>query len=120
MHHGDEAKTERQFAAQTAWDDTMAESIVNYLVQHPNHQIMHTAGRFHVMDGLGTASRIKARNPKLQVDLVTPVTKNDDVTVGSVDYRVEMMSLPKSYVQKDKMMAAMKMIQQRNSNLKCY
>ncbi|WIH20072.1 ChaN family lipoprotein [Photobacterium damselae] len=120
MHHGDEAKTERQFAAQTAWDDTMAESIVNYLVQHPDHQIMHTAGRFHVMDGLGTASRIKARNPKLQVALVTPVTKNDDVTAGSIDYRVEMMSLPKSYVQKDKMMAAMKMIQQRNSNLKCY
>ncbi|WP_036818828.1 ChaN family lipoprotein, partial [Photobacterium sanctipauli] len=29
MHHGDEEKTKRQFAAQTAWDDTMAESMVN-------------------------------------------------------------------------------------------
>jgi len=62
MHHGDEAKTQHQFAAQTTWDDTMAESMVNYLAQHPDKQIIHMAGRFHVAEGLGTASRIKARN----------------------------------------------------------
>ncbi len=31
MHHGKPEQTEKQFAAQVTWDETMAESIVNYL-----------------------------------------------------------------------------------------
>ncbi|PSU50832.1 hypothetical protein C9J12_02325 [Photobacterium frigidiphilum] len=120
MHHGDEAKTQRQFAAQTAWDDTMAESMVNYLAKHPGKQIIHVAGRFHVAEGLGTASRIKARNPELNVVMVTPVTEQSNIAEDAPDYRVNVMPLPKGYVSKDKMMAAMKGISGRNKELKCY
>ncbi|PSW04058.1 ChaN family lipoprotein [Photobacterium lipolyticum] len=120
MHHGDEAKTQHQFAAQTAWDDTMAESMVNYLAQHPGKQIIHVAGRFHVAEGLGTASRIKARNPGLDVVMVTPVTETSRLSAQAPDYRVNVMPLPEDYVNKDNMMAAMKGLHGRNYDLKCH
>lgn len=119
MHHGDEAKTRRQFAAQTAWDDTMAESMVNYLARHPDQQIMHIAGRFHIAEGLGTASRVRSRNPELKVVMVTPVTKQGQLAAQAPDYRVSMQPLPAGYVDRDKMMAAMSQIHTRNDALEC-
>ncbi|MEJ2762790.1 ChaN family lipoprotein [Photobacterium sp. MCCC 1A19761] len=120
MHHGDEAKTRRQFAAQTAWDDTMAESMVNYLARHPGKQIMHIAGRFHVAEGLGTASRIQSRNPKLKVVMVTPITEQTEWNAQAPDYRVTLQPLPTAYIDQDKMMAAMGQIHRRNDSLQCY
>ncbi|MGF1690300.1 ChaN family lipoprotein [Photobacterium kagoshimensis] len=120
MHHGDEAQTKRQFAAQTAWDDTMAESMVDYLASHPNTQILHTAGRFHVEEGLGTASRILSRNPNLKVVMVTPVSSETVLKQGAPDYQVEMQPLPKQYMSKEKMIAAMTKIHSRNQSLQCY
>ncbi|QUJ68170.1 ChaN family lipoprotein [Photobacterium sp. GJ3] len=119
MHHGDEAQTERQFAAQTSWDDTMAESMVNYLQTHPGHQILHVAGRFHTAEGLGTASRILARNPALNVVMVTPVTKDSPLSAGAPDYQVEVQPLPPRYVQEANMKAAFAQMGQRNSQLQC-
>ncbi|WP_299021400.1 ChaN family lipoprotein [uncultured Photobacterium sp.] len=120
MHHGDEAKTQRQFAAQTAWDDTMAESMVNYLALQPGKQIIHIAGRFHVAEGLGTASRIQARNPDLEVIMVTPITDSSVLPESAPDYRVQVMPLPTNYVDRDKMMADMGRIHSRYTTLKCY
>lgn len=120
MHHGDEAKHQRQFAAQTTWDDTMAESMVNYLALKPNRQIMHIAGNFHVEGGLGIASRIKRRNPQLKVMMVTPVTETSQLPESAPDYRVQVMPLPANYVDRDKMIEAMKKVHIRNKNLQCY
>ncbi|MEC6882280.1 ChaN family lipoprotein [Photobacterium piscicola] len=120
MHHGDEAQTKRQFAAQTTWDDTMAESMVDYLKQHPQQQIIHIAGRFHTAEGLGTASRIQARNPKLKIMMVTPISNQVTLHANAPDFTVKMQPLPQRYVQKDKMMAAMTAMGKRNSDLKCY
>ncbi len=98
----------------------MAESMVNYLALHPTKQIIHVAGRFHVAEGLGTASRIAARNPDLNVMMVTPVTSESDLSESAPDFRVEVMALPKSYIDNDKMMAAMSKIHGRNNTLKCH
>ncbi|MBM7456423.1 putative iron-regulated protein [Oceanisphaera litoralis] len=75
-HHG-QAPTEFQFAAQTSWDDTMAESIDRYLQTRPGHRVMLTVGRFHIGDGLGTALRLQQRAPGLKVVLIYPVTANE-------------------------------------------
>lgn len=120
MHHGDEEKHLRQFAAQTAWDDTMAESLVNYSALYPHRQIMHIAGNFHIEEGLGIASRIKARNPKLKVMLVTPVTETSPLPDSAPDYRVEVMPLPVNYVDKERMIADLKRIHNRKRDLQCY
>ncbi|MFP2768462.1 ChaN family lipoprotein [Oceanisphaera sp. KMM 10153] len=75
-HHG-QAPTEFQFAAQTGWDDTMAESINRYLQAHPGHRVMLTVGRFHIGDGLGTARRLQQRAPGLKIVLIYPVTTGE-------------------------------------------
>ncbi|WP_417613910.1 ChaN family lipoprotein [Oceanisphaera sp.] len=75
-HHG-QAPSEQQFAAQTTWDDTMAESIQLYLQQHPGHSMMLTVGRFHIAEGLGTAQRLQQRNPRLNIVLIYPVTADE-------------------------------------------
>ena len=75
-HHG-QAPSEQQFAAQTSWDDTMAESMANYLVAHPTHGVMLTVGRFHINEGLGTVARLQQRNPQLKIALIYPVTSNE-------------------------------------------
>jgi len=41
MHHGDADGNARRFAAQTSWDDTMAESMVDYL----RHSRWHSSCR---------------------------------------------------------------------------
>ena len=74
MHHGDADSNARRFAAQTSWDDTMAESMVDYLGKHPGRRIMHIAGNFHVEGGSGIASRIASRNPALKVALIITQT----------------------------------------------
>ncbi|MFM4703312.1 ChaN family lipoprotein [Aeromonas bivalvium] len=97
LHHGDADGNARRFAAQTSWDDTMAESMVDYLASHPGRRIMHIAGNFHVEGGLGLASRIASRNPALKVSLVVPVTTAEPVPGRAPEVRVTMAPLPKRW-----------------------
>ncbi|MFQ2369668.1 ChaN family lipoprotein [Aeromonas enteropelogenes] len=94
MHHGDADSNARRFAAQTSWDDTMAESMVDYLASHPGRQIMHIAGNFHVEGGLGLASRIASRNPALKVALIVPQTGDTPAAGRPADVTVTVMPLP--------------------------
>ncbi|MCC4263255.1 ChaN family lipoprotein [Oceanimonas baumannii] len=84
---------EHQFAAQTAWDDTMAESMAAYLATHPGHRIMLTVGRFHIADGLGTAQRLKARMPALNIALIYPVLSGE-ATPDAPLWSLKVQALP--------------------------
>lgn len=103
MHHGKPEQTEKQFAAQVTWDETMAESIVNYRQQHPNTQVIHVAGKFHIEQGLGTAHSILRRDPYLKVVVISPVSSVDEQ--GS-DYQLLVLEPPVRYVQKSNQMKA--------------
>jgi uncharacterized iron-regulated protein len=52
---------ERFFAAQVLWDETMAESIVQFQQQHPDDQILVIAGQGHVVYDYGIPSRVARR-----------------------------------------------------------
>jgi uncharacterized iron-regulated protein len=60
---------ERMFAAQASKDDTMAESIAEHLQQagDPLPLVLVACGRFHSDYGLGTAERLRARLPELDL-----------------------------------------------------
>ncbi|CAH1212232.1 Uncharacterized iron-regulated protein [Vibrio harveyi] len=116
MHHGKPEQTEKQYAAQVTWDETMADSIVKYLAKHPDNQVVHVAGKFHTEDGLGTAASILRRNPDLKVVVITPTA---EVTSESSDYQLEVLSPPVRYVQDANRMAAYKHLATRNSDLQC-
>ncbi|WP_043993700.1 ChaN family lipoprotein [Moritella sp. PE36] len=122
MHHGDESQNEHKFASQVTWDETMAESIVNYLATNPHKQVMHIAGKFHTENGLGTAASILARAPELNVVIVTPVNVNSAMTstaTSSSDYRLQVITPPKKFVKEANMMASFKGLSKRNDKLTC-
>ncbi len=119
IHHGDADGNARRFAAQTSWDDTMAESMVDYLRSHPGQRIMHIAGNFHVEGGLGLASRIASRNPALKVALVVPETeaqRDAHATSGrTADIRVRISPLPERWLNADEMKQDMIALHQSRS-----
>ncbi|MCS0029076.1 ChaN family lipoprotein [Vibrio alginolyticus] len=116
MHHGKPEQTEKQFAAQVTWDETMAESIVNYLNAKPGAQVVHVAGKFHTEQGLGTATSILSRNPSLKVVVISPT---DNVLADNTDYQLEVLAPPVRYVQDAHRMAAYQHLTKRNSDLQC-
>lgn len=76
--HGgmDEAVMDRFFAAQCIKDDTMAESIARRLACDPGDPpvVIHWNGRFHSDYGLGTVERLRARQPDLNIAVVSMLT----------------------------------------------
>ncbi|MDV6251603.1 ChaN family lipoprotein [Vibrio sp. EA2] len=116
MHHGEPAQTEKQYAAQMTWDETMAESIVNYLAKHQGTQVVHVAGNFHTEGGLGTATSILNRNPNLKVVIISPTP---DITSDSTDYQLEVLAPPIRYVQDSNRMKAFSHLIKRNTDLEC-
>ncbi|HAS8473890.1 TPA: hypothetical protein I7766_15630 [Vibrio vulnificus] len=116
MHHGKPEQTEKQFAAQVTWDETMAESIINYHQQNPNTQVIHVAGKFHIEQGLGTAHSILRRDPSLKVVVISPVSTIDEQ--GS-DYQLLVLEPPVRYVQKSNQMKAFQDLKKRNDDLTC-
>lgn len=119
MHHGDEEQTERQYAAQISWDETMAESIVNYLKKNPTSKVMHIAGSFHIQQGLGIKSSILKRNPTLNVVVITPQSITELSPKSGTDYQLAVLAPPVRYVKMENRMAAYHSIKKRNHQLEC-
>ncbi|GAK84972.1 uncharacterized iron-regulated protein [Vibrio ponticus] len=116
MHHGEPEQTEKQFAAQMTWDETMAESIVQYLSNHPNHKVMHIAGKFHVEDGLGTKASILRRNSALEVLVITPTA---NPTSDASDLQLHVLPPPERYIQQENRIKAYQSMSHHRSGLEC-
>lgn len=87
----------KMFGSQLTWDATMAESMVLYKTQHPNAKIMHVAGLFHVVGGLGTGAEMLKLMPDLNIAYISASSKESPL-VGGVDYRLKVQSLPPLYL----------------------
>ncbi|HEY7867554.1 MAG TPA: ChaN family lipoprotein [Psychromonas sp.] len=119
MHHGDAAQNKQQFAAQMTWDETMAESIVRYLDVHPDKQVMHIAGTFHVENGLGIAASILRRKANLKIVIVAPVDVDRALGQEAGDYRLQVISPPQQFVKNENRRTYFKSLSVRNKNLQC-
>jgi uncharacterized iron-regulated protein len=88
-HGGSDGKAkqrmENNFAAQVTRDDTMAESIANFLQANPGYHVLHVTGAFHVAEKLGTIERLKLRAPQRRIALVMPVQASADSVVLKPD-----------------------------------
>ena len=116
MHHGSPSQNENYYAAQVTWDETMGESIVNYLNNHKDAQVMHIAGDFHVKNGEGIARVIKRLAPELNVVWISPVT---NVQANQSGYQLQVNPLPTRYVQKEHQQAAFKALGKRGEQTAC-
>lgn len=64
-HHGGHGHSgpsfENFFAAQVLWDETMAESVANYVIDSPDTQVIVLAGEGHIVFDFGIPSRVERR-----------------------------------------------------------
>ena len=61
------------YKAQCLKDDTMAESINNYINAHKNIKVLHMQGAFHGNKHLGVVEKLHKLNPNLKILVITPV-----------------------------------------------
>ena len=131
--HGKDPKTGavteqvmRSFAAQVTRDDTMAESIFNHLRANPGHKVVHLNGAFHSESFLGTAERLKMRDPKLKIAVVNPIELDDpakltvsakDATTGT--FVLLLRAQPKAYISEAEMRAAITKQMSFRKDAKC-
>ncbi len=66
------------YAAQCLKDDTMAESIYNYLKSHPNTFVIHYNGDFHSNSHLGTAEKLQLLDKTLKIAVISPIVIPND------------------------------------------
>lgn len=70
-------KSERGFTAQVARDDTMAESIFLARLKYPGRRILQLNGNFHSEGFLGTAERLRMRDPSVRIAVIDPIEVDD-------------------------------------------
>lgn len=92
-------RIEQMFGAQMAWDATMAESIANHLTNNPNHRVFHIAGRFHIVNGLGTGAELKKLKPQVNIVNITATTAQEKFDIK--DYQLIIKPLPPMWVNDD-------------------
>jgi len=61
------------YGAQCIKDETMAESIYDFLKLNPNHKVVHLNGDFHSNSYLGTVEKLLRRNNNISVSVITPL-----------------------------------------------
>ncbi len=66
------------YGAQTIKDETMAESIADFLKTHKGWKVIHFNGDFHSNDYLGTVEKLRDRMPDLNIAIITPDYKKKD------------------------------------------
>jgi uncharacterized iron-regulated protein len=61
------------YAAQCIKDDTMAESMFNFIKYNRKKMLLHYNGDFHSRKHLGTAQKLQRLDPKLRIAVITPI-----------------------------------------------
>jgi uncharacterized iron-regulated protein len=71
-------KYQNYYAAQCLKDDTMAESIANFLSEYPETTVLHYNGMFHSDAHLGIVQKLAIRKPDLEIAVIAPILIEDD------------------------------------------
>ena len=82
------------YQAQILWDETMAESVAQYLKTHQERHMVVLAGIGHIGFGYGIPDRVKRRTGK---DVVTIASTTDVSDPGLADYFLFPPYLPKPF-----------------------
>lgn len=125
MRHGkmDDDRKANSYAAQLTRDNTMAESILQALEEHPEAQVIHLNGSFHSAESLGTVALLKQRRPDLKIAVITPIRVDnpqtpkwtkEDLTKG--DYLYLVRPQPDEYVDASYRRKAMQAMFQNSEN----
>ncbi len=79
---GHNQRLENMYASQSFKDDTMAESVANWLKANKGARVMHINGNFHSAGGLGVPEKLAALMPELKIAVVTCAEAGDEADAG--------------------------------------
>ncbi|MDX1347986.1 MAG: ChaN family lipoprotein [Thiomicrorhabdus chilensis] len=71
--HLTDDQAQKSYQAQIVRDNTMAESILRALRDHPKHQVIHLNGAFHSAAHLGTVAALQRMAPNLKLSVISPI-----------------------------------------------
>jgi len=78
---------ENLYKAQCLKDDTMAESISDFLKEHPGYKVIAFQGKFHVENGLGLAKKLNILKPELKQKIAVCIPAKDLNSVNFDNHR---------------------------------
>ena len=76
---------ERFVQVQSVWDETMAQTVADYLIAHTDKAMVVLAGAGHIAFGSGIPVRVQHRLPDVRIAILLPVDKSEDDPEGA-DY----------------------------------
>lgn len=76
-HEFSDKDLENYYRAQCIKDDTMAESIADFIKRSPGTKVIHYNGDFHSRNRLGTVSRLQILMPNLKIAVLSPHPTED-------------------------------------------
>jgi uncharacterized iron-regulated protein len=85
---GHNANLDNMYAAQCIKDDTMAESIANWLKANEGARVLHINGNFHSAGGLGVPEKLTAMMPELKVAIVTCIARGEEQEAAADEWIV--------------------------------
>lgn len=77
--HTESSNFDRFYEVQLIWDEFMADSIDNFLVNNPDTQLVVITGNGHLVYDYGIPSRVYRRNKKDYVTIVQDIEENQGV-----------------------------------------
>ncbi|MBW6515979.1 MAG: ChaN family lipoprotein [Candidatus Cloacimonetes bacterium] len=78
------------YAAQSLKDDTMAESIIEFMNNVPDTKVIHFNGDFHSRYRLGVVTKLNRLNPDLRIAVISPYQVGSD---EKFSYKREMSNI---------------------------
>ena len=75
---GHSERLDNMFAAQCIKDDTMAESIADWLAGNEGGRVLHINGAFHSAGGLGVPEKLEHLVPDIKIGLITCIQPNEE------------------------------------------
>jgi uncharacterized iron-regulated protein len=72
-------RLDNMYAAQCIKDDTMAESVADWMKANKGARVLHINGNFHSAGGLGVPEKLAALMPDLKIAMVTCVPVGDAI-----------------------------------------
>jgi uncharacterized iron-regulated protein len=85
---GHNERLDRMYAAQCIKDDTMAESVANWLKANPKGRVLHINGSFHSAGGLGVPEKLQAMLPDTKMIFVTCVETSDETEPAADEWLI--------------------------------
>jgi uncharacterized iron-regulated protein len=87
------ADFERFVEVQSVWDETMAQTVADYLSAHPDKAMVVLAGAGHLAFGSGIPSRVQRRLINSRIAILLPADKAEDDAQGA-DYLLVSSNAP--------------------------